>query len=293
MNVNEISRHVATLFSEAQEKWMKVGEFLVESNQWEGENPDESIPDWIMDGQAELIAPMEEILESLHTATICLFDANNLQSYLKHFLIKFKRNFDSHHAATKYEIDHYWSGEPYNIFLRNLGDFLTPLGVLSDTSRFLKLSGVKYLETILKNTATILHKKKEIPKSEPDVYKAVKDVIEVIFPSSLNPKSNFLKITNEYKPDILIPELHCAIEYKYADSAQKLTATIASISDDVKGYTGDDHYQVFYTVFYVTEDFWGKDKFKLAWKEKNFPDNWKAYYIVGNSKPKQKPEPIK
>src|SRR5690606_2163362 len=114
---------------------------------------------------------------------------------------------------------------------------------------------------------------KNLPKSETDVYKAVRKVVESVFPSAIMPKSNFLKTAQEYKPDILIPEIFSAVEYKYADSEQKLKSTIAQISDDVVGYTGDKDYRLFYAVFYVTNDFWGAEKFQVAWNEKKFPEN--------------------
>ncbi len=148
--------------------------------------------------------------------------------------------------------------------------FLAPLDVLGDESRYLKLSGIQYLETILRNTATIIHKAGICPASESEVYKSVRTVLESIFPSAKTPKSNFLKTAQEYKPSILLPELSAAIKYKYADSEVKLKATIAQISDDVKGYTGDSDYNLFYAVFYVKDDFWGEDKFSTAWNRHGF-----------------------
>ena len=138
------------------------------------------------------------------------------------------------------------SGEPYNIFLVNLSQFLSPLDVLGDSSRYLKLSGVQYLEVILRNTATIIHKSGIKPKSETEVYNAVKHVLEAVFPSAKpGAKSNFVKTAQGYKPDILLPELSAAVEYKYAADEGKLKNVIAQISDDVKGYTGDSDYKLF------------------------------------------------
>ena len=71
-----------------------------------------------------------------------------------------------------------------------------------------------------------------------------------------------------------------AVEQKYADTETKLKATIAQISDDVKGYTGDSDYNLFYAVFYVNGVFWAEDKFRTAWNEKKFPKSWRAFYVV-------------
>ncbi|EPU1022796.1 hypothetical protein ACVUNK_004389, partial [Escherichia coli] len=91
----------------------------------------------------------------------------------------------------------------------------------------------------------------------------------------------FLKSFKEYKPDILIPELFTAVEYKYASTEEKLKSTIEQIAADVKGYTGDNDYNIFYAVFYVTTDFWGLEKFMNVWNENKFPQNWIPVYVVG------------
>jgi hypothetical protein len=137
------------------------------------------------------------------------------------------------------------------------------------------------LENILNSTAAILNKRGITPRSEVDVYREVRSTLEAVFPAAKSPKSNFIKTAQEYRPDILVPELHAVIEYKFAESEAKLKSTIAQISDDVKGYTGDTDFNLFYAVFYVKADFWGPEKFKAVWAEKKFPENWRAIYVVG------------
>lgn len=237
--------------------------------------------DHLIEKDHELMEPFKYLASSLYLSTVCLLDILGLSAYLAQFYQKFGEQFNAKVAAENFVVDHYVSEQRYNKFLLDLQQFLSPLGILDDVERYIKLSGIRYLETILKNTATIIEKTGITPTSEVEVYKAVKDIFEIIFPSAKFPKSNFIKIAQEYKPDILIPDLHVAIEYKYAVNATKLKATIAQISDDVKGYTGDDDYKLFYAVFYVTKSFWTKEKFKAAWDEKKFPKNWRAFYIVG------------
>jgi hypothetical protein len=151
----------------------------------------------------------------------------------------------------------------------------------SDDERYNRLSGIRYLENVLNNTAVIISNSGTQPRTETEVYKAVKNILEAIFPTSKSPKSNFIKTAKEYKPDILIPELNAAVEYKYASTEEKLKVTVEQIAADVKGYTGDKDYNVFYAVFYVTDDFWGEEKFKQVWKEQQFPKNWISFYKVG------------
>lgn len=278
---DQIKTKLRELFTEAEKLERDLVQHQIDWAEWQSSNCSDAPPDWLVEKDEELVKPFEGLVFSLFITSVCLLDSSRLHAYLSQFYRKFGESFDSTKAATKYDIDHYWSGEPFNVFLAELRQFLSPLGVLDDESRYLKLSGIQYLETILRNTATIIYKGGYSPTSEPEVYKAVRTVLEVIFPSAKSAKSNFLKTAQEYKPDILLPELSAAVEYKYADSEAKLKATIAQISDDVIGYTGDDDYNLFYAVFYVKNDFWGEEKFKTAWNEKKFPQNWRGIYIVG------------
>ena len=88
------------------------------------------------------------------------------------------------------------------------------------------------------------------------------------------PRSKFIKTAQEYKPDILIPELKTAIEYKYAKSENRLKAIIDQIYADAANYTNDDDYLKFYAVFIIDGNFWAPPKCEAVWKEKNFPPNW-------------------
>ena len=174
--------------------------------------------------------------------------------------------------------------EVYSPFLSEIRSFLSPFPFWnkSEIELALESAGVEYLENILESTAQILYNIGKTPKSEVEVYRSVKFVIEAVFPNSTKASSNFLKIAKEYKPDILIPDIKAAVEYKYADKNYKLKNQIDQIFIDQSGYQGDQDYEIFYAVFYVTDDFWGKPKFRKVWNnDKSFPDNWKSYYIVG------------
>ena len=268
-------------FTEAEKIEADLARHQIEWALWDLHGKQDGPPEWLIDKDDELVRPFEQLALSIYQSTICYLDASSLHAYLEHFYIVFGKKFDKEKAASEYDIDHYWSGEPKNVFLNRIRQFVRPLRLLDDSDRYLKLSGVQYLETVLSNTASIIHKSKVKPTNETGVYKAVRNVLEAIFPSARTPKSNFIKNAQEYKPDILIPELSAAIEYKYAQDETKLKTCIGQIADDVKGYSGDSEYNIFYAVFYVSNDFWGAPKFKSTWAEKDFPDNWRAFYVVG------------
>ncbi|MDP2021738.1 MAG: hypothetical protein Q8L16_12660 [Hydrogenophaga sp.] len=281
MKPSSIRRELRDLITEAEKLEGDLARHQLDWAEWDAKGRPDGPPDWLIDKDDELVKPFEHLATSIYLSTVALLDAEGMHAYLKQFYLRFGDKFDSAKAASEFEIDHYWSGGPYNSFLSRFRQFASPLDVIGDADRYLKLSGVQYLETVLKNTAAIIHKSGKAPKSETDVYKAVRHVLEAIFPTAKSPKANFIKIAQEYKPDILIPELSAAVEYKYAADEARLKSVIAQISDDVKGYSGDDDYNLFYVVFYVTEDFWGESKFKAVWREKEFPNNWRWHYVVG------------
>lgn len=170
-----------------------------------------------------------------------------------------------------------------NMFLHEAWAFLSAYDSFgkNDLSHLMQRTGISYLETILRNTAVIIHHRKITPKNETEVYRAVADICLAVYPASSNLDSPFIKIAGEYKPDVLIPSLNCAVEFKYAKTAPKLKATIEGILGDVQNYSDHPVYKLFYAVFYVKPDIWGAQKFEEVWKENNFPPNWKGIYIVG------------
>lgn len=250
--------------------------------EWRNQRGKNVPPDELINKDDELVEPFRHLIKSIYLSAICYLDQLGLEHYLKIFYSQFGNDVGNISGELDFDIDHFWSGVPYSVWLSKMRQFLSVFPIWEcDEERYRRLSGIQYLENVLDATASIISRSGKNPSSEAAVYKAVKDVLSPIFPSSISPKSNFLKSAKEYKPDILVPELNAAIEYKFADNEEKLKSTIEQIAVDVKGYTGDRDYNLFYAVFYVTEDFWGERKFKQFWKELKFPVNWRAFYKVG------------
>ena len=180
--------------------------------------------------------------------------------------------------------------------------YLTPFpGFEFDLNKILlKQNGHILLRNILESTGYIIKEKGTTPpKQETEVTNAVKIFCEVAFPESRSPKKTSIqKKAKAYFPDILIPSLKCAIEYKYAESKDVLIRTIDEILIDVAGYNNDPDYKIFYAVFYVEPGVVSKPIFMEIWEEKNFPQNWVPIFVEGvqnkavkkmTSKPKAKP----
>lgn len=155
------------------------------------------------------------------------------------------------------------------------------------------LTGLAYLENILQSTNRILTDRDAKPAQESDVYSNVKLVIEATFSNS---KASFPggkhKIISQmatcYIPDILIPDLNCAIEYKFAISEKALNTTMDQVLADVQGYSNDSIYKLFYAVFYVKTGIIAKSRFEQIWQSKSFPSNWKPIFVEGPIFPKTK-----
>jgi len=145
----------------------------------------------------------------------------------------------------------------------------------------LNKTGITYLEQILASTAVIAKDLGKTPQNEKEVYESVRVVCKATFTSATFPTDSFQKTAKCYRPDILIPSLNCAVEYKYAITEKELNETIDQILIDVAGYAGHPTYKLFYAVFYVTVGACTAGRFHEIWKEKGFPDNWKGILVAG------------
>lgn len=174
------------------------------------------------------------------------------------------------------------SGDVYSKTVALFRSFLSAFEFSAETyaNRLLKQAGITYLETILNATHLIVEESKVTIEKETDVYNAVKWFIKIVYPSSLHPGPGFLKPFKKYNPDALIPELKVAVEYKYARTAEDLKNQFGEIGEDVLGYTDNPTYELFYVVFFVAEDFWGRDGFKAQWEALHFPEHWRPIYVV-------------
>lgn len=184
------------------------------------------------------------------------------------------------HESVKSEYNDEWEDYMYwSDDLHRIKKVLLPFEVFDSKNQ--KNVGFIYLENILLNTSTILRDLKIVPNSESKIYNGVKHVIKSVFPDYIGLSEPFQKEAKCYKPDILIPSLSTAIEYKFARDEQRLIKTIEEILIDVKGYDNHTNYKTFYAVFYTSPGIWSERRFQIVWNEYNFPNNWKAIYIIG------------
>ncbi|WP_291117871.1 hypothetical protein [Empedobacter sp. UBA7248] len=209
-------------------------------------------------------------------------ESKNLPSFLSDFKNEINKYFASRNdtLSSKY---HDESGDSYSEFISSLWSYLSVFPAFNDNDEsLLKRSGLIYLENILESSSVILEERKIKPKNEAEISRNVKFVTKSVFPNSQYPSQPFLKTAKCYIPDILIPSLNCAIEYKLALNESKLTDTIDEILIDVKGYENNPDYKIFYAVFCVKSGICTRKRFYEIWEEKGFPQNWKGIYVESN-----------
>lgn len=141
--------------------------------------------------------------------------------------------------------------------------------------------GLLYLENILKHTGYIIKQLDRKPKNETEVYNSVKHVIKSTFPEYNSSTEPFIKEAKNYKPDILIPSIGTAVEYKFAQDENRLIKSIEDILIDVVGYSNHHIYKIFFAVFYVSQGICTEERFNIIWHGYKFPSNWKPILISG------------
>jgi hypothetical protein len=173
------------------------------------------------------------------------------------------------------------------------------LKIIIDFKRFLdpfkafdyrEQKGEVYIKvhSILKHTDHILKKMKFefTPKTgEASIYENVKWVLGLFFPKTkLNRSASFNQTFQRYNPDILIPEIKTAIEYKYVkDRRLNLDTYLDQIRIDAANYTEDSRYDNFIAVLYIKDSgIATEDNIRAAWVQKRFPKNWSLVVAMGS-----------
>lgn len=206
---------------------------------------------------------------------ICVFlELKNVPLYYKMFTDKFQPIINDKEKVTESRGPLYEDDEPSMIIHDDFREFLRSFQEFdNDYSKKLE---VNKLKQILENTNSILAKTNTTVTNETSIYTPVKWLVEIVYPSmrSLG-KARFIKKFSTYHPDILIPEISSAVEYKYIRKGVGIETYLDQIKTDADNYEGDFEYKFFYAIVYF------EDKseinpagFKQAVFEKKFPDNW-------------------
>lgn len=141
----------------------------------------------------------------------------------------------------------------------------------------IKEDEIERLKSVLKNTGFIIKNIKTKITNEADIYNQVKWVLGLYYPSTRRRnRASFIEEFKCYNPDILIPELKVAIEYKYIDKpSDNIDEFLDQLHTDAMNYKDDFRYETFIAVIYIEDiSIATPESIEVAWKSKTFPNNW-------------------
>jgi hypothetical protein len=230
--------------------------------------PEGYIKSWIIDRLRELY--------NLH---ICYLEAKNLPNYLMYLRKQFEdvaNNDDKIYETIWNDPD---GMEPSLKFLDQLKSFRVPFKDFQTNQEL--TSERQRLSEILKETCHILKNAGVKGTSEIKIYNVLLWVVRLYFHTTRNgSKSGFINQFTVYKPDLFIPELKTAIEYKLVRKGQNIESFIDQVRVDASNYTDDHRYDNFIAVI-VIDDFAAATEKSIwqSWKEKKFPKNWELILV--------------
>lgn len=206
---------------------------------------------------------------------ICLFfELKNTPIIYNMFTDKFGKTIENIKETMKDRAPLYEESEPTMVIHDEFRDFLQPFQEFKGD--FFKRLETDKLKQILENTNSLLSKTKTTITNETSIYEPIKWFIEIVYPTmrSLG-KARFIKKFTTYHPDILIPEISSAVEYKYIRKGKGIETFLDQIKTDADNYEGDSEYKFFYAIVYFEDKSEiNPEAFKQSVFEKKFPDNW-------------------
>lgn len=201
---------------------------------------------------------------------------------LTDMLGELKAGFETHRdnlSAVDYDPAH--GGSPYSPPLAYLGKFFRPLKASVPSRQEVEATAaIQQLERILLGTPKLVRDRGLEPQSEKDVRKAMYDLLLHLYPDVVR-EVPIAKQSKVYKPDIGIPTLKAAIEYKFGTSEQEVKRALGGIYEDVAGYAGSTDWCVFFAVIYMTEPFLNQAQVEAEFRMSKVDRSWRPLLVVG------------
>jgi hypothetical protein len=247
---------------------------------WEYENtPDESDYE-----RTELNISFVNAAKNLYYQCIAYLETIGQSYYRGIFEEKFSYCLTTE-ANIKDSYFHEDSGNSYSNFTGEVYNFLSPYR-FSNKSKYpdYKYGEFTIIEHILHSTPILLETAKVVPSGELQINNVMVNIFKSVFPKAAIPTVALIDTAKHYKPDILIPDLKCAIEFKISKTEKELDKCMNQIFEDVHGYSLQNQFKEFYAVFYIENSIFSKSRFRAIWKQKKFPKNWHPIFISGKIK---------
>lgn len=173
------------------------------------------------------------------------------------------------------------TGHPYSPSLDYLGTYFRPLKasvpslVGADAA-----AALQQLERILRGTPKLLKDRNLEPKNEKEIRQAVYDTLIHFYPDTVR-EVPIAKQSKVYKPDIGVPTLKAAIEYKFVDSEAELKTALGGIYEDVGGYAGSEDWTTFFAIIYITDNFLTQAQVDAEFKMSKVDRAWRPILVPG------------
>lgn len=224
-----------------------------------------------------------ETLGRIYILMVAYFDMKKLSGFRDLFIQKYSdkienRSFMLESSGVPY-------GDTYDILLRlrEFGDFLLPFKEF-DIFREEKRMSTNILESVLKNTHLIISRTNTSITNETSVYNQVKWFLELLWPKTgLGKLPEFQGEFKYYTPDLHIPDIEVAIEYKLIREKDHPENHIDAVKLDSVNYKGNGNYKIFYAVLYFLNNKNHKEEnIQQCWNNKEFPENWRPIFVFGS-----------
>lgn len=150
-----------------------------------------------------------------------------------------------------------------------------------------EVTGLRVFETILQNTPKIIERDGLVPSSEAKVREAVLGILQLAFRDVVR-EVPIPKSIKTYRPDIGVPSLMAAAEYKFIDSREEAKVALEGIYADMRGYAGHHAWRSFYAVLYMTENFYNQADVDHEFRLVKADLNWTPLVMVGPGSRKAK-----
>jgi hypothetical protein len=246
----------------------------------------------LYNGEADVSALRASILwriKYVHEQILCFLEMKGLRQWMDKFKEEFgdKMNDEGFLLETDGGSDEH---DPELIITQRFHSYLTVFSEFDSTppiedegSDRYEYNGFEVLSDIIKSTQHIIENSGHTVTNETSIYNQVEWVLRMIFTSTRRVnKSRFISDFKNYEPDILIPELRTAIEFKYIRDGKDVGTHIDQVKTDADNYKGDPEYDNFYAVFYISSQKIVSEKSILAaWENKRFPKNWRPFVVFG------------
>lgn len=232
-------------------------------------------------------AHLAALLRQLYLATQVMIEAANLPLLRAEFYEEFKGQESKLSELESPDED---PEITYSPALTMITRYIEAVGALADDDAEETVDAIAIVENLLEQTPHILHARNVTPTCEADVHKVMLDIFETVFSSTIN-KPSIAQTLKHYEPDVGIPELGIAIEFKFATDKNSVKNDVDQIYADMHGYSGDPSYDRFYAVIYTTEPLYTTAKVLKQWEVTKADVRWKPLMVHGtgdNKKTKKK-----